>query len=137
MKTKTLRKIAPPNDDFCLIWTGVPREEGWLRHQENFGEAHLSAADGGVAHTENLLVSDHPVRSAATPPHEEGNISPRARIKSTPPTMMATSATLNTPVLNGPTPILIKSMTLPRKMRSTRFETPPANVKLAPARANP
>jgi len=27
-----------------------PREEGWLRHQENFGEAHLSAADGVVAH---------------------------------------------------------------------------------------
>jgi len=24
-----------------------PREEGWLRHQENFGEAHLNAADGG------------------------------------------------------------------------------------------
>ena len=28
-----------------------PREEGWLRHQENFGEAHLSVADGVVAHT--------------------------------------------------------------------------------------
>ena len=28
-----------------------PREEGWLRHQENFGEAHLGAADGVVAHT--------------------------------------------------------------------------------------
>jgi hypothetical protein len=28
-----------------------PREEGRLRHQENFGEAHLSAADGVVAHT--------------------------------------------------------------------------------------
>ena len=28
-----------------------PREEGWLRHQENFGEANLSAADGVVAHT--------------------------------------------------------------------------------------
>jgi len=27
-----------------------PREEGWLRHQENLGEAHLSAADGVVAH---------------------------------------------------------------------------------------
>jgi len=27
-----------------------PREEGWLRHQENFGEAHISAADGVVAH---------------------------------------------------------------------------------------
>ena len=27
-----------------------PREEGWLRHEENFGEAHLSAADGVVAH---------------------------------------------------------------------------------------
>ena len=60
-----------------------PREEGWLRHQENFGAAHLSAADGVVAHTENWLVSDHPVRSnkeasrrflnvASTPPHEEG-----------------------------------------------------------------
>src|SRR5215472_18210095 len=27
-----------------------PREEGWLRHQRNFGEVHLSAADGVVAH---------------------------------------------------------------------------------------
>src|SRR5215831_2194031 len=31
MKTKTLRKIAPPNDDFCLIWTAVPHEEGTRR----------------------------------------------------------------------------------------------------------
>ena len=27
-----------------------PFWEGWLRHQENFGAAHLSAADGVVAH---------------------------------------------------------------------------------------
>src|SRR5262245_16708288 len=40
-----------------------PREEGWLRHKENFGEAHLSAADGVVAHTGTWLVSDHPVRA--------------------------------------------------------------------------
>ena len=50
-----------------------PREEGWLRHQENFGEAYLSAADGVVAHTEDFGASDHPVRFASTPPHEEGN----------------------------------------------------------------
>jgi len=50
-----------------------PREEGRLRHQEIFGEAVLSAADGVVAHTEVFGVSDHPGRSAATPPHEEGN----------------------------------------------------------------
>src|SRR5262249_54431788 len=41
-----------------------PREEGWLRHQENFGEAHLSAADGVVAHKSCFGVSDHPVRFA-------------------------------------------------------------------------
>ena len=29
-----------------------PREEGWLRHQENFGVAHLCAADGVVALTD-------------------------------------------------------------------------------------
>ena len=40
-----------------------PREEGWLRHQENFGEAHLSAADGVVAHELGFGVSDHPGRS--------------------------------------------------------------------------
>ena len=40
-----------------------PREEGRLRHQEKVGEAHLSAADGVVAHTEMLFLSDHPVRS--------------------------------------------------------------------------
>ncbi len=55
---------------------------GRLRHQENFGEAHLSAADGVVAHKSHFGVTDHPVRSnkepsrhflyvAATPPHEE------------------------------------------------------------------
>src|SRR5262249_42898428 len=47
-----------------------PPEEGWLRHQKNFGEAYLSAADGVV----NLMYVwkcvlkepsklDHPVRS--------------------------------------------------------------------------
>src|SRR5262245_6962950 len=40
-----------------------PREEEWLRHQENFGEARLSAADGVVADKERVVVSDHPVRS--------------------------------------------------------------------------
>jgi len=29
---------------------GPKSEEGWLRHQENFGEAHLGAAHGVVAH---------------------------------------------------------------------------------------
>jgi len=51
-----------------------PREEGWLRHKENFGEAHLNAADGVVTRTEVGLVSDHPGRFAASPPHEEGNL---------------------------------------------------------------
>src|SRR5512138_2085831 len=48
-----------------------PHEEGWLRHQENFGEANLNAAAGVVAHkhmfSKRILnldsVSDHPVRS--------------------------------------------------------------------------
>ena len=35
-----------------------PREEGWLRHQETVGEAHLSAADGVVAHKSSSGVSD-------------------------------------------------------------------------------
>ena len=51
-----------------------PREEGWLRHQEIFGAALLSAADGVVAHTEVFGASDHPVRFASTPPHEEGTL---------------------------------------------------------------
>src|SRR5262245_36743672 len=34
-----------------------PREEGWLRHQGNFGEAHFGAAAGVVAYTETWLVS--------------------------------------------------------------------------------
>jgi len=36
-------------------------------------EATFDGADGVVAHTEMSLVSDHPGRSASTPPHEEGN----------------------------------------------------------------
>ena len=51
-----------------------PREEGWLRHQEIFGEAHLRAADGVVAYKSLFGVSDHPGRSASTPPHEEGTV---------------------------------------------------------------
>ena len=43
-----------------------------MRHQENFGAAHLSAADGVVAQKLHSGVHDHPVRFAATPPHEEG-----------------------------------------------------------------
>ena len=39
----------------------------------NFGEAHLSAADGVVAHEYSCSVSDHSGRFAATLPHEEGN----------------------------------------------------------------
>src|SRR5262245_9666435 len=39
-----------------------PREEGWLRHQENFGAALLSAADGVVAHKSCVGVADHSCR---------------------------------------------------------------------------
>src|SRR5262249_21787709 len=42
-----------------------PREEGWLRHQENFGEAHLSAAGGGGAHTQKFSCGGPP-----RPPHQ-------------------------------------------------------------------
>jgi hypothetical protein len=41
-----------------------PREEGWLRNQQNFGEAHLSAADRVVAHKPYFAVRDHPGRSS-------------------------------------------------------------------------
>src|SRR5215471_16287786 len=44
-----------------------PREEGWLRHQENFGEAHLSAADGVVAHKYTLRC-ERPPRPLSRPP---------------------------------------------------------------------
>jgi len=44
----------------------------------DFGEAHLSAADG-VAHESRFGVSDHPVRFAY-PPHEEG-IKPTTRVR--------------------------------------------------------
>jgi len=40
-----------------------PRAEGWLRHKENAGEAHLSAADGVVAQTKAILASDRSGRS--------------------------------------------------------------------------
>src|SRR5262245_39052301 len=49
-----------------------PHEEGWLRHQENFGEAHLSAADGVVAHTERRLVRAHPGRCSGHPSSRGG-----------------------------------------------------------------
>src|SRR5262245_31754957 len=37
-----------------------PRDEGWLKHKENFGEGHLGAADGVVAHTN--LTGERPIR---------------------------------------------------------------------------
>src|SRR5262249_36520272 len=49
-----------------------PREEGWLRHQENFGEANLSAAAGVVIHTETLRLSDHPGRCRVHPSSRGG-----------------------------------------------------------------
>ena len=55
-----------------------------MRHQENFGAAHLSAADGVVAHKSHSGVSDHPVRFAATPPHEEGTTSAQNRLPLSP-----------------------------------------------------
>jgi hypothetical protein len=62
-----------------------PHEEGWTRHSRKWREASFYGADGVVAHTETLLVSDHPVcgakmaspkffDAAATPPNEEGNM---------------------------------------------------------------
>ena len=55
--TKTQRhKAAGPQPNGRAY--SPPREEGWLRYQENFGEAHLSAADGVVAHKSHLGVSD-------------------------------------------------------------------------------
>src|SRR4030095_310477 len=77
-----------------------PREEGWLRLQADFGEAHLSVADGVVAHKPCFVASDltfldgcalsglrglrpasapskvasrHFLNVASTPPHKEGN----------------------------------------------------------------
>ena len=48
-----------------------------MRHQEDFGEAYLSAEDGVVAHTEGRLVSDLTGRS-----YEEA---PRIFLMSRPP----------------------------------------------------
>src|SRR5262245_10036116 len=49
-----------------------PREEGWLRHQENFGEANLSAADGVVALKPCIGVTDHPGRCRGHPSSRGG-----------------------------------------------------------------
>jgi hypothetical protein len=39
----------------CVTFCNTLREEGWLRHQQIFGVANLSAADGVVAY-EQLYV---------------------------------------------------------------------------------
>src|SRR5204863_6565138 len=41
----------------CLGTYSPPREEGWLRPQENFGEAHVSAADGREAQARQRAAS--------------------------------------------------------------------------------
>ena len=67
---------------------GPKSEEGWLRHQENFGEALLRRRRGGrsqVTWCERRLFLDGcalsglrglrpPAAIAATPPHEEENL---------------------------------------------------------------
>src|SRR5579871_3973282 len=67
-------------------------QEGWLRHQEKAGEAHLSAADGVVGYAKYFVVPDHPVRSlkggfaasllVSRPPllHQEGISLPIRRV---------------------------------------------------------
>ena len=52
-----------------------PYEEEWMRHQENFGEAHLNAADGVVAHKSRFCVSDHPGRCRGHPSSRGGESS--------------------------------------------------------------
>src|SRR5262249_51203838 len=59
-----------------------PREEGWLRHQEIFGAALLSAADGVVAHTEVFGANDHPVLRVH-PSSRGGTTSATYRLSST------------------------------------------------------
>ena len=48
------------------------------------------------------------------------------------PSMIATSATLNTPVRSQPTPMFKKSTTLPLVARSIQFEMPPATNSARP-----
>src|SRR5262245_51020257 len=58
----------------CRMEYSPPREEGWLRHQENVGEAHLSAADGVVAHKSRSGVTDHPGRCRGHPSLRGGDL---------------------------------------------------------------
>jgi len=51
--------------------------------------------------------------------------------------MIAMSATLKMPVRSGPTPMLRKSITLPRTRRSTQFDAPPARTRLVPIKSHP
>jgi hypothetical protein len=58
--------------DIYLQSNSPPREEGWLRHQENFGAALLSAAAGVVVHKSRFGVSDHPGRCRVHPSSRGG-----------------------------------------------------------------
>ena len=59
------------------------------------------------------------------------------RTKSPAPSMIATSAMLNTPVRSCPIPKFRKSTTLPRRTRSIQFEAPPAVKRTSPSSADP
>jgi hypothetical protein len=56
---------------------------GWLRHQEDFGEAHLSAADGVVAQP-CYVVSDHAGRCRGLPSSRGGEIHESCGFEHTP-----------------------------------------------------
>ena len=45
---KITKICAPCQATFCLIWTAVPGQEGWTRHQEKYREASFDGADGVV-----------------------------------------------------------------------------------------
>src|SRR5262245_35618850 len=78
--------------------------------------------------TQVLEVHDAPLPSFLAPALRNS-----ATTKMTVPSMIATSAMLNTPVRTGPTPTFRKSTTLPWATRSTQFDAPPARNSANPS----
>src|SRR5262249_22353378 len=76
------RRPAKDGDVFDRVHP-PPREAGWLRHEENFSEAHLNAADGVVAHKPCYFVCDD--FSLLLRPFGLARVPPAGRFASTPP----------------------------------------------------
>src|SRR5690606_32542629 len=135
--------LEPPDR---LLPGGEEAEPRAAVRQQRAGAALDAARDGfnGIDPAVDLRMVLEDAAHARSDTVSSGSLSEMRRrerrsatINMPTPSMIATSATLKTPVCNGPIPMTMKSTTLPRSRRSTQLDTPPAATRAAPTSSQP